>query len=448
MLEDIVLKSHKFCLDMARVLKATSKDKLFDDSRLLPIKKLAHFVEMSRCMTEASRRYRGLFEHIRLHQLPAYKAVGLPTWPHSPPLNCYVHAEIQMITFYAQNPQLSQKVPRVVGASKSACYLCSLFVHKDGQFFISRTHGKLYDQWTVPDIFSTKELKDQRRRYRRVLGLINNDLRSAQQKAPKLAHQRPIRPRLPNESDATLPRDIPRSLLPSEAGTLHSHQSSVNSVGVQTPHQPVLLVSDAVKVAPPSRSTTPSMKPRSPERFTSGQDLVIHSSEKMDPRSDHSLSSSSSGPFPAIKVHEPSPQNQSSSMIISSESISSAPPSEKHSLPPSPSETLKPPPSPTTIDLWGYPLTHTLTLGQSFRIISQNMHLQVEMEAGGSLTGKVQLTNVPPTDITKTENTIDLRSITPGESKLLQRSESEENLVVNLRNGKKGGMTKLNFRWE
>lgn len=59
-----------------------------------------------------------------------------------------VHAEIQILCFYEQRP--NQPLPRAICASKSACYLCNLFLEMHGKFVVPRTHGKIYDRWTLP----------------------------------------------------------------------------------------------------------------------------------------------------------------------------------------------------------------------------------------------------------------------------------------------------------
>jgi hypothetical protein len=59
-----------------------------------------------------------------------------------------VHAEIQILFFYEQRPY--QPLPRAICASKSACYLCNLFLETHGKFVAPRTHGKIYDRWTLP----------------------------------------------------------------------------------------------------------------------------------------------------------------------------------------------------------------------------------------------------------------------------------------------------------
>lgn len=60
-----------------------------------------------------------------------------------------VHAEIQLLLFYERMPPMVR--PRIIGSSKSACYLCDLFIQQHGQFQVPRTHGRLYDRWIVPE---------------------------------------------------------------------------------------------------------------------------------------------------------------------------------------------------------------------------------------------------------------------------------------------------------
>lgn len=60
-----------------------------------------------------------------------------------------VHAEIQLLFFYelhTENPK-----PRVICSSKSACFLCNLFIKLHGKYYVARTHGVLYEKWSLPD---------------------------------------------------------------------------------------------------------------------------------------------------------------------------------------------------------------------------------------------------------------------------------------------------------
>ncbi|KAL9591377.1 MAG: hypothetical protein Q9179_007784, partial [Wetmoreana sp. 5 TL-2023] len=60
-----------------------------------------------------------------------------------------VHAEIQLLFFYELNSERIR--PRTICSSKNACYLCDLFFRLHGQYYVPRTHGRLYHRWTLPD---------------------------------------------------------------------------------------------------------------------------------------------------------------------------------------------------------------------------------------------------------------------------------------------------------
>lgn len=60
-----------------------------------------------------------------------------------------VHAEIQLLYHYAQNPDVLFK-PRVLCSNKEACYLCHLFIAVHGQFHTPRSHGNFYPEWRLP----------------------------------------------------------------------------------------------------------------------------------------------------------------------------------------------------------------------------------------------------------------------------------------------------------
>lgn len=62
-----------------------------------------------------------------------------------------IHAEIQLLFYYDQQAQTPLR-PRVICASKNACYLCNAFLSLHNQFYTPKTHGKLYPQWTLPNL--------------------------------------------------------------------------------------------------------------------------------------------------------------------------------------------------------------------------------------------------------------------------------------------------------
>ena len=60
-----------------------------------------------------------------------------------------VHAEIQLLFFYELHTEKPK--PRVICSSKSACFLCNLFIKLHGKYYVARTHGVLYEKWSLPD---------------------------------------------------------------------------------------------------------------------------------------------------------------------------------------------------------------------------------------------------------------------------------------------------------
>ena len=59
-----------------------------------------------------------------------------------------VHAEIQILLFYEQLPTV--RLPRIISSSKSACFLCHLFISLHGRYLVPHTHGRLYPAWALP----------------------------------------------------------------------------------------------------------------------------------------------------------------------------------------------------------------------------------------------------------------------------------------------------------
>ena len=64
-----------------------------------------------------------------------------------------VHAEIKLLFFYEIHPEITR--PRVICASKSACYLCDLFIKLHGEFQTPGTFGKFNERWILPDWLDT-----------------------------------------------------------------------------------------------------------------------------------------------------------------------------------------------------------------------------------------------------------------------------------------------------
>jgi hypothetical protein len=64
-----------------------------------------------------------------------------------------VHAEIKLLFFYKIRPDKAR--PRIICASKSACYLCDLFIRVHGRFQTPTTFGKFNERWILRDWLDT-----------------------------------------------------------------------------------------------------------------------------------------------------------------------------------------------------------------------------------------------------------------------------------------------------
>lgn len=151
--------------------QASSSNTALDSKHIKQIKKIGRYRDVCIFFTKAASRYPELFKDLRLELLSPYLSTRIFDPYKKDFVDYYVHAEVQLITFYDLTPTLKALAPRVLGVSKCACYLCNLFISLHGKYFISKTHGRLYHQWTVPNLVSMSTA--QRRQYRRILQEIH-----------------------------------------------------------------------------------------------------------------------------------------------------------------------------------------------------------------------------------------------------------------------------------
>lgn len=129
---------------------------------LRQLEKIGAYWRIAEDLVTAASQYSAVFHRIHFEYVPPYASVPTDITYESWAGKCHVHAEVQLvveIALQAQNrlPTISGEgtrmiSPRTIGTSKYLCYLCHLFLHYHGGFTILSTHGRLYDQWTVPDL--------------------------------------------------------------------------------------------------------------------------------------------------------------------------------------------------------------------------------------------------------------------------------------------------------
>lgn len=144
-LEEIIRKAHVFpASDLTTTLQDVPENPSLKNHLPTAIGKIGRYFAVSCELVCAARdRTYGIFHNI---QVEPYK-IEVPV--HIRDAGYKVHAEIQLLFFYEAHPNLPR--PRIICSSKSACYLCNLFFHLHNSFQVPRTHGRLYDKWTLPD---------------------------------------------------------------------------------------------------------------------------------------------------------------------------------------------------------------------------------------------------------------------------------------------------------
>lgn len=110
-----------------------------------------------------------------------------------------VHAEIQLLMFYESHPDLPS--PRVISSSKSACFLCDLFLKRHGRFYTGRTHGVLYPNWAMPNIGSREFSSHQLVQFKNIINGFVLDIEQALRSSIIFQRRRSH----PNESVAMFP---------------------------------------------------------------------------------------------------------------------------------------------------------------------------------------------------------------------------------------------------
>lgn len=154
LLKEVICKSHAVSHQgEAKSLDATLRQLRFggeicESRAVLEIDKLSKYLDLCIDLIRLSRQQatRAYCQDLKLDTCTAY----LGSRPLGAAAKCFVHAEVQLILFYEQYPK--SRPPRAIGASKSACFLCDLFIKQHRGFGISHSHMKLYTQWTIPNV--------------------------------------------------------------------------------------------------------------------------------------------------------------------------------------------------------------------------------------------------------------------------------------------------------
>ena len=392
-LKQIVKKSHAFCTSNGRkTIKETIQEyglmpsQILTDKRIEQVNKIGLYWSFCIYVTEASRKYPKVFEKVDLHTIIPYRGLKSPISPNM----VYVHAEVQLVTFYELNPTTTTLSPRVLGTSKEACYLCNLFLLSHGRFFITKTHGHLYPHWNIPNlaIYSQPQLRE----YRHIIVMMDREIRKA-----LLEHKRGNR-NLPHPmtSSTNLPGGRQISPLPSDAGTLIS-ENQANSIHGLTPfarHSPAIIV-EHVDVE------TPLANPVWVQNEAVPSPLRLPS-PIFEPRATQISATTSFEQSPSISSFTRPIHNQESTF-----------------------------PSPITIIPGQILVQRIISEIAPLRIQAGKMSADIELEGSGQ--GKIGVQAIQDLGFDAPGTLVDIGAILPNDSIVVERAETDDDLILRLR---------------
>ncbi|EME80712.1 uncharacterized protein MYCFIDRAFT_204045 [Pseudocercospora fijiensis CIRAD86] len=142
---------------------------------LRQLEKIGAYWRIAKVLVKTARSYPSLFREISIEYITPYVSVPTEIAHESWAKTCHVHAEVQLAVHYALSTTSDCTIwPRVIGTSKYYCYLCYLFLRYQGKYQALNTHGRLYDQWTVPDLEGYSV--EARERFAMVLEAMNSHI--------------------------------------------------------------------------------------------------------------------------------------------------------------------------------------------------------------------------------------------------------------------------------
>jgi hypothetical protein len=142
---EIIKKVHEYPMaTLSTALQSSMLEPTLKQYLPEAIGKLARYYSVTSDLVCAARdRTCRVFQNVQVEPFQIQMSTSLQESPWK------IHAEIQLLFFYKLHPRYQRT--RFIYSSKSACYLCNIFFLHGG-FHVLRTHGRLHDKWTLPDL--------------------------------------------------------------------------------------------------------------------------------------------------------------------------------------------------------------------------------------------------------------------------------------------------------
>jgi hypothetical protein len=145
-----------------------------------------------------------------------------------------VHAEIQLMYHYEQDPQVKLR-PRILCSNKEACYLCNIFITTHAKFYTKRSHGNFYPQWRLPRFDELQLSKNAEREMKQTIARFSHTI---EMQILSYLLQQPQRRQDPSESSVFLPGVYtpPLVSVPSESNLVVVNEASARP---ESRHRPL-----------------------------------------------------------------------------------------------------------------------------------------------------------------------------------------------------------------
>ncbi|KAL9597552.1 MAG: hypothetical protein Q9219_005054 [cf. Caloplaca sp. 3 TL-2023] len=391
-------------LPKARASKFSPSTRSFQNKHVQQVNKIGRYWALCIFLTKAAHRYASLFNNCSVERVLPYTYATFPGPSKGTSVKCFVHAEIQIIVFYDLLAHPRNRRPRVVGVSKSVCYLCQLFIEFHGDFQISKAHGRLYDQWTVPDLNEFGPA--QRRKYRQILQQLNEACKAAR---PTVTHGKSTTRQRPYPLTSTLnlhEYGLLSSIASSTATMMLPHDPRPRSlIGApfQTSAQPV---EAPIHIIPIDKQLK-IQEAASDMPLVPGSTQLSSKEDKVDLKRDQTKTKDA---------------NQGTNTMATDSSDQLLP--NKISIPSATSET--------NISLTPSPVLRTFAAETPFSIRTHDMRIYFEIEQ----PRRGQISVATSTADTQTNgNTIDVCSMSPGEIVDIYREDGLSYVHLNLLGG-------------
>ena len=179
---DMCTSGGKFSLEKTVEQAGLNPGKVCNRQEFRQVNSIGHYWGACVALSKLARRY-SVFSKIALECLLPFQPVYSRVPNVGKPIPCHVHAEVQVLIFYELKSEMNTSIPSVIGTSKAACYLCDLFIKHHSRFLVTKTHGRIHPQWTVPDLkeFSTDSVNS----LRRTITLVDREIAAAKKGAVK-----------------------------------------------------------------------------------------------------------------------------------------------------------------------------------------------------------------------------------------------------------------------